>query len=160
MKSKLNIKPGSIFLQWERNQSCARNRQFSGKPISERNQLQKQKFHVVHASDLQLYQKLILYHKKNCAVLFEWFIRFPEFADFTEFDERPVPFRKNSIAWRRCSRDVTRMHCQDILSFLKHPLRQIYFKLNYKRCPGDVTFFNKVMDVFAERNLFPKIAHV
>ena len=29
--------------------------------------------------------------------MLQWFIRFPEFAEFTEFKESSVPFRKNSI---------------------------------------------------------------
>ena len=29
--------------------------------------------------------------------MLQWFIRFPEFAEFTEFNDSFVPFRKNSI---------------------------------------------------------------
>ena len=31
--------------------------------------------------------------------MFQWFIRFPEFAEITEFSERSAPFRKNSIVF-------------------------------------------------------------
>ena len=31
--------------------------------------------------------------------MLQWFIIFPEFAEFTEFNESSVPFRKNSTEW-------------------------------------------------------------
>ena len=51
--------------------------------------------------------------------MLQWFIRFPEFAEFIEFNESSDPFRENSIrsvkfeyrVWKFLKQNI-KMHCK------------------------------------------------